>query len=471
MLFACKERNMKRKSVSGLLKELNNAKRKSKVRMHMPGSKGKRLGFIGNVFKYDFTEVSRLDNLYNPKGVIEKSQKSLAENIGAKEVFFLVGGSSCGVLSLLSLFKDSEVLMARDFHISAANAIELFNINPVYIYPGKANKNIDGVVSKEQIKQALEKNKSIKAVYLTYPNYYGYCSDIAGISKITHEKGVPLILDAAHSACFPYSDLLPDSPAKTGADAWVVSTHKTLPAMNQSAYIGIKKEGLIPTEKVKEKINIFQTTSPSYPILASIDFSDNYMIKLGRRRIEKLFSAVELISKKIDAHKEFEVIKTEKSLKKKDFMKLAIDYSRTGFCASEIAEYLEGEGVYAEAVDTKYILLLLSPVDNKRDLNKVYKALEKVKAKRPLKKEFNAYNIPKTIQAKRVEKEIDLKNIKETSSYISAGVVSVYPPGVPVLIKGDLITSEIIEYIEEALDNDLSVVGVFDNKMRVYTKK
>ncbi|MEX1307509.1 MAG: aminotransferase class V-fold PLP-dependent enzyme, partial [Eubacteriales bacterium] len=410
-----------------------------------------------------------LDNLFEPAEILDQSQNEMARDIGAEKLFYTVGGSSSGVLAMLSLFRGKKVLMARDFHMSAAHAIELFDIQPIFIYP--ESPAISGVISAKAVKSILESEADIAAVYLTYPNYYGFCVDLCAITKIAHKKKIPVLVDGAHSACFPYSDFLPTSPAEAGVDAWVVSTHKTLPAMNQSGYVAVGKQSLISTESVKEVLNHFVTTSPSYPILASIDFAKDYMAKRGRRKIEKLFYAIVEYSKKIDDLPGFNVIKQAQKNEPKDILKWVIDFSGGGWRATEIKKALHKKRIYAEMIDSQVMLFLLSSADRKKSLKKVYRVLKKQSVTGKTVKEETKPLIEEAIWGKPVSEETVWIDLANSAGKTAAKAVAVYPPGVPVILKGQKITSSVIDGIKLARYEGLALVGLKEALIKVYADK
>ncbi len=449
-----------------LIKVLKKAARRDKIRMHMPGTKGRPLGFLGGVFKYDFTEISGLDNLCDPEGIIQDAQSRMASDIGAERVMYLVNGSSTGVLAMLGQFKGQTVLMVRDFHMSAANAIDLFDISPVFVYPKVSG--VSAVVMPEQIEAALKENEHIKAVYLTYPNYYGFCTDLKAITAIAHRHHIPVIVDAAHAACFAYSTLLPDSPAESGADAWVVSTHKTLPAMNQSAYLALGDSPYLSAESLKAAVNQIQTTSPSYPMMASIEFAHQYMMRNSKKRVRRLADAVARYSDKIDALEGFFVVQGETD-SVHDPLKWVIDYQKTGLSHDEIKHAMMARGLYAEAVDTRCILLLLSAVDTPGHIRRVYHILKRIKTKAP-KVVYESVTLPKLTWQKPAFSDVIWIPAKQAEGYVAARNIAVYPPGIPLAVKGERLNAEAVAALSNALKNGLSVVGPTDGAVCVYAK-
>ena len=449
-----------------LISAIKWAVKQDKIRMHMPGAKGRSLGFLGGIFKYDFTEIDGLDNLCDPGGIIRDAQNRMAEDINAGAVMYLVNGSSTGVLAMLSLFKSKRVLMARDFHMSAANAIDLFDISPVFIYPEQSG--VSAVVTAEQVQHTLEVSTDIAAVYLTYPNYYGFCPDLKAIASITHRFKIPFIVDAAHAACFPYSEMLPESPAASGVDAWVVSTHKTLPALNQSAYLAVGKNGMLKSDVFKAAVNQIQTTSPSYPLLASIEFAHHYMMKKGSKRIRKLVQSIARYSEKIEKISGFNVIKGMADAVH-DPLKWVIDYQQTGLSHDEVRAEMLKRGLHAEAVDAQCVLLLISPVDPPARIRSVYRVLKSIKIKKPI-IPIEPEMRPRLVRQPAQNLDTEWILFEQAEGRTAAQNIAVYPPGIPLAIKGDRMNAEAVTALKNAVNNGLPVVGLKNGKVLVYVK-
>ncbi len=234
----------------------------------------------------DITELPGADNLHNPQGVIKKAQSLHADHIGADAAYFTTNGSTAGVLAMLSLLRGKKVIFPRGVHLSAGNAVFLFGITPVYLDTPPCD--YPSVVSADDVKAALRTHRDAAAVFVTYPNYFGLCCDIKAIAQVAHKAGIPLIADAAHAAHFAYSGLLPLAPSLAGVDVWTESAHKTLPAMGQCACVCVGKNALVCCEDVHRALLSMQTTSPSYLLLASLDYAYSYMRDKGEQEIYRV---------------------------------------------------------------------------------------------------------------------------------------------------------------------------------------
>ena len=200
---------------------------------------------------------------------------------------------------MLSLFRGKKVIFPRGIHASAANGIFMFGITPVYL--GSAPCDYPAVVRTEDIKTALKSHKDAAAVFVTYPNYFGLCCDIEAIAEAAHRVQIPLLVDAAHAAHFAYSPLLPLAPSYAGADIWTESAHKTLPAMNQCACLCVGKNARIDKNEAGRALAAIQTTSPSYLLLASLDYAYAYMRDKGEQELYRIIRLAERFGEMIDA--------------------------------------------------------------------------------------------------------------------------------------------------------------------------
>lgn len=237
---------------------------------HMPGHK--RMGASGLPYEIDITEINGFDNLHEPQGCLRDLQDTAADLFGSRYAFALVNGSTVGILSAIrAMTKDGDrVLIARNSHMAVYHAAELCRLDVTYLMP----EMIEGLgifssVSPESVEQALRANPGISLVVITSPTYEGIVSDIKSISAICHRYGAKLFVDEAHGAHFPFSDSFPQSAITCGADAAVISLHKTLPAMTQTALLLTDSKAL--SKELKRQLSVFETSSPSYVLLASID--------------------------------------------------------------------------------------------------------------------------------------------------------------------------------------------------------
>ena len=279
------------------------------VPLHMPGHKRNTDIFsMSNPYGIDITEIDGFDNLHNADGIIKEDFKRAAKLFGADETLFLVNGSSAGNMAAIcgASKKGDTVIVARNVHCSVNNALFLNELNPVYIYPEIDEIGICTGITRESVRAALEEHPEACEVIITSPTYEGVVSDIKGIAEETHRFGAVLIVDEAHGAHFNFHDKFPESAVKCGADAVIQSIHKTLPSFTQTALLHLNGN-LIDKDRVKKYWNIYQSTSPSYILMAGISrcltflednmcdsvssgYMDEYVFRLTnlRKEIKKL---------------------------------------------------------------------------------------------------------------------------------------------------------------------------------------
>jgi arginine/lysine/ornithine decarboxylase len=404
------------------------------ISFHMPGHKGKL-----PLNLKDITEIEGSDNFHNPNGIILESEKEMAKALCKKHAFFLTNGASSGIIaSILSLSKENEtVLIDRNCHISVINALILSGAIPRYIYP-TINRSFD-IPNPVSENDFIYKNE--KLAVITSPTYYGDISNMPAIKdKI---KNSILLQDEAHGAHFYFSDML---KIKNVSDLSVLGFHKTMPTLNQGAILAINNEN-IDEKEIKKYINILTTTSPSYPIMASLDYSrivgnDIYNNKNIEDEIENL--------------KEEIVLKTPLKIHENyDFYKILINFSNTNLNAKEANKILiEKYKIYSEAVFSNNILFMLSPYNTKKELQTLKKALLNLNLK-PLdysneKSFYEFYKLETVLSPKEafhaMGKIIETKN---AVGRISKENIVDFPPCIPIVAIGEKITSDIIKMIKK----------------------
>lgn len=443
----------------------------SKVRFHMPGHKG-RLGFLPqDVLQYDITELAGTDNLYMPTGAILQSQKLNAQALGARSCFFLVNGSSAGVeASLLTVAGPGEkVIFARDFHLSAISGIILSGIKPVFVYPSSKNTYLPSVVTARDIKKAISENEDAKAVYLTYPNYYGLCPDLNEIAALAHSVGMWVIVDGAHAAAFAYSDMLPVHPGEAGADIWTISLHKTLHVPNQCALLCVGEQSGIPEDLVKRNINLLQTTSPSYLLLGSMDHALAELRENGAKMIGDAVLLLEEFILRINMLGGYKCITADipsgTGAADRDITKLVIDVADRGMTGFMAEQKLCKKGVYVEGADYRNIILLCSYANNRRDFELLLAALNEIKgtnysiANTAVSMHFNSKEqINYSMRNIMLHQTVNLPFIKAVGR-LAACTVGIYPPGVPYVLPGQVIEVNALEHLATLQNQGYTLFG------------
>jgi arginine/lysine/ornithine decarboxylase len=513
-----------------LLETLTEYADKDYYPFHMPGHK-RNVGLceMGNPYCVDITEIDGFDNLHDARGILKEAMEEAAEICGAQETFFLVNGSSCGILAavLACTNPGDEILIARNCHKSAYHALYLQNLVPHYLFP-QTEQGIQSEILPEDVERELQKYPEIRAVMLVSPTYEGVVSDIEAIAKITHKFGCPLIVDEAHGAHFGFAKGFPETSLHLGADLVIQSVHKTLPSFTQTAllHIGkqedfgkeernIKKQEAFSKEKIiqpdekklpeqigknsridRERLcrylSIFQTSSPSYLFMAAIQKSLRIVKEKGEILFSQLLENIENLKKETQQLQYIHIL----SLKNADPGKLiiAIDKNsqKTGHWLYQ--ELLEKYHLQMEMESLSYVLAMTSIADTKEGFERLSKALQEIDSKlEELKKEKKSKNqeeeIRKKIHTKNKEEDTQKKQpnrkppqypiphtgttirtaldspkekclLDEAENHISADYIYLYPPGIPLLVPGEIISKEIIFCIKENLISGLEVKGI-----------
>ncbi|HBJ1651794.1 aminotransferase class I/II-fold pyridoxal phosphate-dependent enzyme [Clostridium botulinum] len=463
-----------------LLNELIKYHKEKNLLLSMPGNKA-GLGFfrddIGKEFAeklgfLDITEVDHLDNLHCPEGVIKEAQELLSKTYNAKKAYFLVNGSSCGNLaSIFDAFDEGdEVIVERNCHKSIYNALILRKLKVRYIEPiVDTEKDIFLPPNKENIYKSVDNCNNPKGIILTYPNYFGITYDIEEIIKDLKKRNLNIIIDAAHGAHFGQSDKLPKDIYYL-ADYVVLSAHKTLPALTQGAYLLVNKD----SENIEFYLKTFMSTSPSYLIMASLDYSRHYLDEYGVNDYKELICKCEIWKDKINSLNKAHILS-------KEDLKYGYDIDVTryviilqeGYSGHKFLDYLRENKIQAEMSFSRGVVLILSPFNLDADFKHIYNVMEQL--------ELNLLKNDKNINAKYYSvvpnKKLEpyevfkLKGthckIKVSEGKISKNMIIPYPPGIPLVCPGEVISSEAINIIEDYILNKKSIIGVENNMIEV----
>lgn len=444
---------------------------KKGVSFHMPGHKGKNtLIDWGKYIPYiDVTEIEGMDNLHNPTGIIEESQRLSAKAFHAEKTFFSVNGTTGGIYIALAAATDpgDKILIQRNCHKSVYNGIILNRLIPEYIYPHYNKKyNLITGINPEDIELILSKDSDIKAVVVTYPTYYGICSNIEEISRIVHKYNKILIVDEAHGSHFVFSPHLPISSLEAGADIVVQSTHKTLPSFTQTSMIHVGTDR-VNIDKLKTMSSLYQTTSPSYIFMASLDIAREYMETKGEEKLDSLFENIDYTLNRIRHMNNvfvFEGDAEDDTIW--DFDKTKIILRINGMKGTELQRVLNKKyNIQLEMADYYYGLILTTLMNDREDFEKLISALtniKKIDKNIPtLSVDFPPVNqILSPWEAFYGNKE-ECK-LKDAVGKVSGEFVVPYPPGVPLICPGEEITPEIYEKIRFLKENSVEIIGLLD---------
>lgn len=462
---------------SPILKGLTRYKNENIIRFHMPGHYGKNdfpeLSYLcNNILNFDVTEVDGTDNLNDPKEMILESLEYIQSIYKSKKSYILVNGSTSGIhIAIDTLIDDNaHVITARNCHKSVHNILDHKNTFIHYIYPEIDDVFcIDSHISAETLFEMINSAESdsiqIQAVILTYPNYFGRTYDLKKISNFLENKNIHLIIDEAHGAHFPFHEKLPASSISQGSTISIQSAHKTLPALTQCAMLHIGNN--FPEDKIsklEEKIQFYQTTSPSYILMASCETAVNIMHKYGTEKLENIVLWVEDLKNRLSVLSE---IKIYENLDSKnifqDFCKLGINTPIAGKLFSKILR--EKYNIQAEMSIGCNVLFMIGVSHNESDLiylgDCIIDILKNNKALFYIDFKPNLNNLyPKTQNGKSLflskfknnaNLHIITKFLKDIDNDICAEAIIPYPPGIPLLLPYEIINDDMkiaLEYHE-----------------------
>ena len=451
---------------------LKNLMEENSVSFHMPGHKGRTalVDWSKYIQYFDTTETEGMDNLLEPRGIIKDSQDYAAEVFGAKATFYGVNGSTgSNYIALATITKPGDkVLIQRNCHKSIHNGMIINRLNPVYIYPNyNENYNLLSGIDPEEVDRILTEEPDLKAVVLTYPNYYGVCYDLKSIADIVHKHNKILMVDEAHGPHMGFSDKLPMSALQAGADIVIHSTHKTLPSFTQTSLIHVNSDR-IDLNKMRDRYQLYTSTSPSYLFTLSNEAACAYMdSEEGRRKldwnIEKCKEVIDRLNK-IDGVEVFTGDPEDKTIVAKDITKILI--SIDGISGSQVKKRLKTDyNIRLEMADYYYALIFCTLMNEEEDYEKLIAAIEDL-AKKPENEEIDYVNIkmpePKIVispsEAYFGKKE--QVQLKEAIGRIAAAPIIPYPPGIPLIAPGEEITKDIYDHILFLMDNGLEIVGL-----------
>lgn len=445
---------------------------------HMPGHKRNSTDYLPYDFSsIDITEIDGFDNLHNPEGIIKEAEIHCANACGADNSFFLVNGSTCGVIAAISsaVPKGGKLIIARNAHKSAYYAMTIRDIHPSYVYPKVSNRfGFCEALTAEEIIVAVEQNPDAAAVFVVSPTYEGRLSDIEKIAQIVHEKGMILIVDEAHGAHLSYAKDVygyGKDASRSGADIVIQSTHKTLPAPTQTALLHVNGNR-IDLDRLKQFLHIYMSSSPSYPLLAGIEGAVRLMEKDGERLLIDLRNRYSKLINDLSSCKYIDVLPYTKN---QDVGKFVFSASRAGVTGKQLAEILRKDyHLEMEEAGEKYALAMFTVFDSDEGFERIREALIQVDesfyvpnedlvteevALGPIQSEI-VYSLAESFEMKKRYVSLD-----EAENQCAGDFINLYPPGTPILAPGERITGEHIKLIKRYLYEDLRVVGICEGSI------
>lgn len=446
---------------------------------HMPGHKRRELDFP-NPYTIDITEIDGFDNLHHAEGILKEAQERAAALYGSDCCYYLVNGSTCGILAAIcaATKKRDKVLVARNSHKAVYHAMALHELESCYLYPAITENDLQGQITPEQVKAALIENPDAAAVIVTSPTYEGIISDIKGIADAAHSHGVPLIVDAAHGAHLGFGAEFPENPVKLGADAVIMSLHKTLPSFTQTALLHLNGT-MIEQERVARYLGMFETSSPSYLFMAGMDACVRMLKQQGtglfleyRRKLDDFYSRTADL-------KYLHVMRKEDLSQKEayawDDSKLVIFTGDSGERLHQILR--ERYQLQMEMVSGKYVLGMTSIMDTEEGFDRLVQALHEIDAELICQKADGRQNTEEVSEAgftarmyQPNRRQMQIYQVMDFSSRevsfdeavgkMSADYIFLYPPGIPMIVPGEIISRGLIENIRECIWLGLHIEGL-----------
>ncbi|MGI2298009.1 aminotransferase class I/II-fold pyridoxal phosphate-dependent enzyme [Paenibacillus sp. GXUN7292] len=461
---------------------------------------------LQTVMKLDVTELSSTDDLHDPQGAIREAQQLAAKTFGAEHTFFLVGGSTSGNLAILLSVCDYDdiVIVQRNVHKSIINGLKLAGAKAVFVSPQiDEQTGLATIPSVEAISQALEAYPTAKAVFLTNPNYYGIGFKLNQWANAVHAYNIPLLIDEAHGAHYSRHPELPTSALAAGADAVVQSTHKTLPALTMSAMLHIQGNRL-NVHKIQQTLAMIESSSPSFPLLVSLDISRAMIDQAGQQLLEQsIRTANELRSwlqqrngaiqaVQLDCHNKIEQLSNKSDCKQTDPLRVLLydrTYANSGF---ELQIMLEENNCWIEMSDAKYCVLIVSIGMGIDSIDPLKQAITIIEEK--IACQVSQHTMNRSKQAEQLQNEGSWEltiskpvvfrrslntaqvvisiTLEDAEGFEAAEQIIPYPPGIPLLYEGEKWTRSLIHQVsrlakagarfQNASDAEMKTVLVYE---------
>ena len=463
--------------------------------------------FGATVFQADLPELPELDNLFNPEGVIAEAQNLAAEAFGAEHTRFLANGSTCGIIAAIvaTCGPGDKIILPRNIHSSAISGLILSGAIPIFVNPEyNPEWDIANSITPEATASALEQHPDAKAVMMVYPTYHGVCGDLRAIAKITHQYNIPLLVDEAHGAHFNFHPNLPEPALSAGADLTVQSIHKTLGAMTQASMLHVKGDR-IDIQKLNRALQLVQSTSPSYILLASLDAARQQIALHGEQLMTKTLLLAEKARSRISLIPGLSVLEplNTPGFAALDRTRLTVkvsDLGITGFAADEI---LHSElAVTAELPMPQHLTFIISLGNTETDINNLVKAFTILEGRRKKeegrRKKEDVREKKEDVREKMSERRRKMSEGRFAQSptlplspsppllspreafffpaetvpadkavdRLCAELICPYPPGIPVLMPGEIITPEAVDYLQQVLTAGGKITGCSDRDLQ-----
>ena len=438
---------------------------------HMPGHKRQLSGFFP--YELDITEIEGFDNLHHAKGLLFEAQQYAAQMYQSRKAYYLVNGSTCGILAAISAAttKGGRVLVARNCHKAVYNAIYLRGLKAEYVYPVATHYGIQGQIQAADVERKLVEKPEIQAIVITSPTYDGLVSDVRAIADLAHAHGIPLIVDEAHGAHFGLDEAFPDNATVLGADAVIMSVHKTLPAPTQTAILHLCSDRINVT-KMEKFLGIYETSSPSYVLMAGIEESLRLADEAKGVQMKEYVRRLQIFREKM---RRLTILRvpdradfTGEEAYAYDIGKLLLvtNGAISGKALQELL--LKKYGLQMEMSSGNYVLAMTSFMDTEEGLERLADALLEIDATLTVTDQREMFSPEKIYRQPKKAMEIDEVQDGESTSVafseaegrICADYIYLYPPGIPVIVPGEVLDQQTLTVIETCQKMELDVEGL-----------
>lgn len=454
---------------------------KNNTSFHMPGHKSGALRLIEDVYPIDITEVDGVDDLHHPRGIIKELQEHIADIYNAGKSYLLVNGSTVGIMSSISALaqENHQVLIARNCHKSVYNSIYINQLDPKFVYPEyNETYNVYEELNPERLEDIMATAK-VNLVVITSPTYEGVVSDIKSISEIVHGYGGVLIVDEAHGAHFNFSQQLPTSALELGADIVIHSTHKTLPCFTQTGVLHISKDAIkskrVNSEEIQKYLSIYQTSSPSYILMSSIEKGIEYMDSHRKTFSSYIHGINDLFSEFKSSYGIWNNMRKDKVV---DISRLTyVIQPQLGITGWALGKALRDKNhIQVELTGYGHIVGITTMADSIEEIQRFIIAVEERMKELVLNHHNGELNIYGSQGFRPIKKMSILKaskakgvmmTLKDSLDQVMKEYIIPYPPGIPILVPGEIMSNEILQYLSNLVRNDMEVYGIIEGEVQV----
>jgi arginine decarboxylase len=432
------------------------------------------------VFQADLPELPELDNLFAPQGVIRKATNLAAAAFGAEQTWFLANGSTGGIEAaiLATCCPGDTILLPRNCHQSVIAGLILAGARPVFLTPDyDANWDMAHGIAPATLASALAQHPDAKAVIILYPTYFGTCCNLDAIARLTHQYNIPLIVDEAHGPHFAFHPHLPPSALRAGADLVIQSTHKVLGAMTQAAMLHCQGNR-IQRDRLTRALQLVQSTSPSYLLLASLDAARHQMAIHGQELMQRTLELAALTRQRLQAIPGLRVLAPDHAghspgFQHLDSTRLTIDVTGLGLTGFEADEQLQALGVMAELPTLRHLTFIISLGNTTADTEKLVHGFQTLSHHPPLTihrppptthhPPSTTHYLPSPLTPRAAFfAATETVPLEQARDRISAELICPYPPGIPLVVPGEPITQAAIEQLQWVLQAGGMVTGCAD---------